>query len=73
LETPPIDYTFPRKEGGKSGERKERARWEYKVMTTAEVRSLGKKDLDAGLNQLGHEGWELVGMDRDQCVLKRSK
>jgi hypothetical protein len=68
---PPLEYR--RMEGDKSSERKERPRWEYKVMTPADVRSLGKKDLDAGLNRLGDEGWELVGMDKDQCVLKRSK
>jgi DNA repair exonuclease SbcCD ATPase subunit len=51
----------------------QRVRWEYKVMTIAEVRSLGNNDLGAGLNRLGDEGLELVSIDKDQCVLKRSK
>jgi hypothetical protein len=35
-------------------------RWEYRVLTEEQVAALGKKDLAAGLNELGGEGWELV-------------
>ena len=35
-------------------------RWEYRVLTEEQVIALGKKDLAAGLNKLGDEGWELV-------------
>jgi hypothetical protein len=34
--------------------------WEYHVLTEEQVIALGKKDLAAGLNRLGDEGWELV-------------
>ena len=34
--------------------------WEYRVLTRDQVLDLGKKDLAAGLNQLGDDGWELV-------------
>ena len=34
--------------------------WEYRVLTEEQVAALGKKDLAAGLNALGDEGWELV-------------
>ena len=34
--------------------------WEYRVLSEEQVIALGKKDLTAGLNQLGDEGWELV-------------
>lgn len=37
--------------------------WEYKVLTKEQVIDLGKKDLAAGLNKLGSEGWELAGID----------
>lgn len=39
------------------------SRWEYQVLTRQQVIDLGKKDLAAGLNQLGDEGWELVAVD----------
>jgi hypothetical protein len=38
-------------------------RWEYKVLSKDEVIEMGKKDLAAGLNQLGGEGWELAAVD----------
>jgi hypothetical protein len=34
--------------------------WEYRVLTRDQILDLGKKDLAAGLNQLGDDGWELV-------------
>jgi len=37
--------------------------WEYRVLTKEQVVDLGKKDLAAGLNQLGGEGWELAAVD----------
>jgi hypothetical protein len=45
-------------------------RWEYRVLTRQEVVDLGKKDLAAGLNKLGGEGWELVAIDA-QYIFKR--
>src|SRR5438552_10170455 len=36
------------------------ARWEYRILTKDQVLELGKKDLAAGLNKLGDDGWELV-------------
>src|SRR5207237_85667 len=39
------------------------ARWEYRVLTRDQVLELGKKDLTAGLNRLGGDGWELVAID----------
>jgi hypothetical protein len=39
------------------------ARWEYRVLTKDQVLDLGKKDLAAGLNKLGDEGWELAAVD----------
>jgi hypothetical protein len=38
-------------------------RWEYRVLTKEQVSELGKKDLAAGLNKLGDDGWELVAVD----------
>jgi hypothetical protein len=38
------------------------SRWEYRVLTRQQVIDLGPKDLAAGLNHLGDEGWELVAV-----------
>jgi hypothetical protein len=38
-------------------------RWEYRVLTKEQVLELGKKDLVAGLNRLGEEGWDLVAVE----------
>jgi hypothetical protein len=37
--------------------------WEYRVLTRDEVIDQAKKDLAAGLNKLGAEGWELAAVD----------
>jgi hypothetical protein len=47
-------------------------RWEYHVLTEEQVIALGKKDLAAGLNKLGDEGWELVTVGA-HYVFKRPK
>jgi hypothetical protein len=47
-------------------------RWEYRVLTRAQVLELGKQDLTAGLNKLGDEGWELAGVD-GPYIFKRLK
>jgi hypothetical protein len=47
-------------------------RWEYRVLNKPEIIDLGKKDLAAGLNQLGDEGWELVAIDA-AYIFKRPK
>jgi hypothetical protein len=46
--------------------------WEYRVVAKDQLLELGKKDLAAGLNQLGERGWELVGVD-GAYVFKRPK
>lgn len=38
-------------------------RWEYRVLTKDQVLELGKKDLAAGLNTLGEQGWELSAVE----------
>ena len=47
-------------------------RWEYRVFTKQQILDLGNKDLAAGLNKLGDEGWELAGID-GQYIFKRFK
>lgn len=37
--------------------------WEYRVLSRGSLTELGKESLEAGLNQVGAEGWELVGID----------
>src|SRR5262249_34965896 len=44
------------------------ARWEYQVMTKEQVIGVGKKDLAAGLNKLGEDGWELVAVEPSQTT-----
>jgi hypothetical protein len=46
--------------------------WEYRVLTKAQLLDLGKKDLAAGLNKLGDEGWELAAFD-SAYIFKRPK
>jgi hypothetical protein len=46
--------------------------WEYRVLTKEQVLDLGKKDLAAGLNKLGDEGWELV-VAEPAYIFKRPK
>jgi hypothetical protein len=48
------------------------ARWEYRVLTKEQVVDLGKKDLAAGLNALGDDGWELV-VTEPAFIFKRPK
>jgi hypothetical protein len=47
-------------------------RWEYRVLTKAQILELGKKDFAAGLNRLGDEGWEFVAVDA-AYIFKRPK
>jgi hypothetical protein len=46
--------------------------WEYRVVTRTQLLDLGKKDLAAGLNRLGDEGWELAAFD-SAYIFKRPK
>jgi hypothetical protein len=46
--------------------------WEYRVLTKAQILDLGKKDLAAGLNKLGDDGWELAAFD-SAYIFKRPK
>jgi hypothetical protein len=67
----PIDYNF---KSVTRFDRSQRLQWEYKVATFAEIRKLGRDDLTAGLNRLGGDGWELVGMDgSSRYVFKRPR
>ena len=52
-----------------------RPRWEYKVVPEADILKLGKEgqDLVAGLNKLGEENWELVGIEKTRFFFKRQK
>jgi len=52
--------------------------WEYRVLTTGSFfKGVKDEDLEAELNQLGEEGWELVGFrtiensNQAQAVFKR--
>src|SRR5262249_27297507 len=47
-------------------------KWEYRILTKEQVLELGKKDLTAGLNALGDEGWELVAAE-PSYIFKRPK
>ena len=44
-------------------------RWQYKIVDSKDVRSEGifkgraRADVEAYLNQLGGEGWELINLD----------
>jgi hypothetical protein len=44
--------------------------WEYRVLTREQVLELGKKDMAAGLNKLGAEGWELVAIEPANVAAK---
>lgn len=37
--------------------------WNYKVVNIWELQKLGEGQVEAGLNKLGAEGWELIGID----------
>jgi hypothetical protein len=45
-----------------------RQKWEYSVLSWNEIRTRGKDDFQAGLNQLGAEGWELVTLDHQNAL-----
>jgi hypothetical protein len=47
-------------------------KWEYRVLTKQEILDLGKKDLTAGLNKLGDQGWELAAVETS-FIFKRAK
>jgi RNA polymerase sigma factor (sigma-70 family) len=48
-------------------------RWEYKILAESYVEKLGEGELAVGLGQLGEQGWELVGFQKDRLVFKREK
>src|SRR5262249_7112042 len=50
-----------------------RQRWEYKTASGADLRKLGQDDMEAGLNKLGDEGWELVGITKTFYIFKRPR
>jgi hypothetical protein len=47
-------------------------KWEYRIVSKEQLLDLGKKDLTAGLNALGDEGWELVAAG-PEYIFKRAK
>jgi hypothetical protein len=47
-------------------------RWEYQILTKEQIIELGKKDLTAGLNRLGEQGWELAAVEA-AFIFKRAK
>jgi hypothetical protein len=46
-------------------------RWEYRVLSKDQLLQQGKQDLAAGLNSLGKQGWELVGIDGGYIFKRR--
>jgi RNA polymerase sigma factor (sigma-70 family) len=57
---------------GERVQRAERPRWEYKAVTRADIMKLAARDsknrLTDGLNVLGNDGWELVGIEPGAVV-----
>jgi hypothetical protein len=47
-------------------------RWQYRVLSKQQLLKTGKQDLAAGLNQLGKQGWELVGIDGGYIFKRRA-
>jgi hypothetical protein len=47
-------------------------KWEYRTVSKEQLLELGNKDLAAGLNKLGDEGWELAAVD-GAYIFKRTK
>jgi hypothetical protein len=47
-------------------------KWEYRIVTKEQLLDLGNKDLVAGLNKLGDEGWELIAVE-PLYIFKRPK
>jgi len=47
-------------------------KWEYQILTKEQIIELGKKDLTAGLNRLGEQGWELAAVEA-AYIFKRAK
>jgi hypothetical protein len=46
--------------------------WEYKVWAVGIRASLNDDKLQAELNKMGAEGWELVAFKGEQFIFKRS-
>jgi hypothetical protein len=56
-------------------------KWEYKTMDWGEIRKLGSRitgedfvdaNVDAGLNSLGQDGWDLIGVYVDGFAMHRT-
>ena len=47
-------------------------KWEYRILTKEQILDLGGKDLAAGLNKLGDQGWELAAIET-AFIFKRAK
>jgi hypothetical protein len=75
---PPIVFTVAK------SERKDKVikmKWEYKTVDWGEIRKIGSRvtgedfieaNVDAGLNSLGQDGWELVGVYVDGYAVHRT-
>ena len=57
------------------------SKWEYRTVDWGEIRKIGSRvtgedfidaNVDAGLNSLGQDGWELVGVYVDGYAVHRS-
>jgi hypothetical protein len=45
--------------------------WEFKVVYETQLHT--SQQLERALNQLGEQGWELVGTDQGQFIFKRPR
>jgi hypothetical protein len=54
-----------------AGETGTAPRWEYRVLSKEQILELGMKDLAAGLNRVGREGWELAAVDNAYIFKRR--
>ncbi len=57
-----------------AGQDEAKVQWEYRAFRLSGRESRGYRDkLEAKLNELGKEGWELVDWEETDYVLKRPK
>jgi hypothetical protein len=71
-EPPPEKKPAPRRTVSRSSSAPWRQKWEYSVLSAAEIAKRADGDLQAGLNRLGEEGWELVTVRTPDHYFKRA-